>query len=88
MLLRYIPDKHLIVFDHLSPPDKKMNDQPETFGPDLSYDGYQLKNGKWAFVENLDMRNIPEERDANYVDPKAQAIIDKGAIPVKKRIKQ
>lgn len=88
MLLRYVPDEHLIVFDHLSPPDKKMKDQPETFGPDLSYDGYKLKNGKWAFVENLDMRNIPEERDANYVDPKVQAIIDRGEVPVKKRIKQ
>ncbi|MFA6083205.1 hypothetical protein [Mucilaginibacter sp.] len=88
MLLRYVPGQNLIVFDHLSPPDKKMKDMPQTFGPDLSYDGYQLKNGKWAFVDNLDMRNIPEERDANYVDPKAQAIIDKGAVPTKKRIKQ
>ncbi|MBD1394730.1 hypothetical protein [Mucilaginibacter glaciei] len=88
MLLRYIPGQQLIVFDHLSPPDKKMKDQPETFGPDLSYDGYQLKNGKWAFVENLDMRNIPEDRDAELVDPKKQALIDKSEVPVSKRIKQ
>ncbi|TSD67090.1 hypothetical protein FFF34_006770 [Inquilinus sp. KBS0705] len=79
MLLRYVPDQHLIVFDHLSPPDKKMKDQPETYGPDLTYDGYQLKNGKWVYVENLDMRNIPEDRDATYIDPKKQSLIDKGS---------
>ncbi|MBD1384586.1 hypothetical protein IDJ75_04785 [Mucilaginibacter rigui] len=81
MLLRYVPEQNLIVFDHLAPPDDKMKDHPETFGPDLSYDGYKLKNGRWEFVENLDMRNIPETRDAEYIDPKAQAIIDRNGAP-------
>jgi hypothetical protein len=81
MLLRYVPEQNLIVFDHLAPPDDKMKDHPETFGPDLSYDGYKLKNGRWDFVENLDMRNIPETRDAEYIDPKAQAIIDRAGTP-------
>lgn len=85
MLMRYVPDQSLIVFDHLAPPDPKMKDRPDTFGPDLSYDGYKLKNGKWVFVANLDMRNIPETRDEEYVDPKKQALIDKGAVPVKKK---
>jgi hypothetical protein len=83
MLLRYVPDQNLIVFDHLSPPDKKMKDKPETFGPDLSYDGYKLKNGRWVFVENLDMRNMPDNRDQEYVDPKKQAAIDKATPPAK-----
>lgn len=85
MLLRYAPDQNLIVFDHLSPPDQKMKDRPETFGPDLSYDGYKLKNGRWVYIENLDMRNIPEDKDAGYVDPKAQAILDRSSIPVRKK---
>lgn len=80
MLLRYVADQNLIVFDHLAPPDKKMKDQPETFGPDLTYDGYKLKNGRWTYVENLDMRNIPNNSDAEYVDPKKQAAKDKGQI--------
>jgi hypothetical protein len=86
MLLRYVPEQNLIVFDHLAPPDDKMKDHPETFGPDLSYDGYKLKNGRWEFVENLDMRNIPETRDTEYIDPKAQAVIDRGetTVPIKK----
>jgi len=85
MLLRYIPDQHLIVFDHLAPPDKRMKDQFESYGPDLSYDGYKLMNGKWKFVENLDMRNMPEDRDADYVDPKAQALIDKSLVKPKRK---
>lgn len=88
MLLRYVPDQHLIVFDHLSPPDQKMKDRPDTFGPDLSYDGYKQKNGKWVLQENLDMRNIPEDRDIELVDPKKQALIDRGQVPVPRRTRQ
>jgi len=77
MLLRYVPEQQLIVFDHLSPPDKKSKNLPETYGPDLTYDGYRLKNGRWEFVDNLDMRNVPDETDSQYIDPKKQAEIDK-----------
>lgn len=88
MLLRYVPDGGLIVFDHLSPADPKVKD-PASFGPDLSYDGYKMKDGKFQYVKNLDMRNIPEARDADYIDPKAQALIDRGRLPnhVKKKTK-
>ena len=81
MLLKYVDDQHLIVFDHLSPPDKKMKDKPESFGPDLSYDGYRFKNGRWQYVDNLDMRNVPDNHDADYIDPKKQAEIDKATAP-------
>lgn len=80
MLLRYVPEQNLIVFDHLSPPDPKLKNQPDTFGPDLSYDGYKLKNGRWVYVTNLDMRNVPDNHDAEYIDPKKQAEVDKGAV--------
>lgn len=69
MLLKYVPDQNLIVFDNLAPPDKKFKDQPETYGPDLSYNGYRLKNGKWEYVDNIDMRNVPNAQDENYIDP-------------------
>lgn len=72
MLLRFVPDKQLIVFDHLAPRDPKVKTDFSFYGPDLTYDGYQLKNGRWKLVQNLDMRNIPEERDATYVDPRKQ----------------
>ncbi len=72
MLLRYVPDQNLIVFDHLSPPDPKLKNQRDTYGPDLSYDGYKLKNGRWVYVEDLDMRNVPDNHDSEYIDPKKQ----------------
>ncbi len=81
MLLKYDADQHLIVFDHLSPPDKKLKDKPESFGPDLSYSGYRIKNGKWEFADNLDMRNTPNGKDDDYVDPKKQAQMDKASVP-------
>ena len=84
MLLKYVPDQNLIVFDNLAPPDNKSKGRPETYGPDLTYNGYRLRNGRWAFVENLDMRNIPQTQDANYVDPKKEAERDKALIPTKK----
>jgi hypothetical protein len=77
MLLRYVADQNLIVFDHLSPPDPKLKNQHDTYGPDLSYDGYKLKNGRWEYVDDLDMRNVPQNRDADYIDPKKQAEIDR-----------
>ncbi|MFD2872063.1 hypothetical protein ACFS5N_06270 [Mucilaginibacter ximonensis] len=70
MLLKYVPSQNLIVFDHLAPPDKKSADRPETYGPDLSYDGYKLKNGEWIYMDNLDMRNVPDDQDQTYIDPK------------------
>ncbi len=79
MLLRYVPDHNLIVFDHLSPPDRKLKDQLNSYGPDLSYDGYLEKNGRWAYVQNLDMRNMPDVHDDQYIDPKKQDEAEKAA---------
>jgi hypothetical protein len=75
MLLRHVPEQNLIVFDHLSPPDDKLKGQPGSYGPDLSYDGYRLANGKWIYKENLDMRNVPAPGDEELVDPKQAARI-------------
>jgi hypothetical protein len=70
MLLRYEPEKKIIVFDHLSPPNPSLKDHLDTYGPDLSYDGYRLKIGRWVFADNLDMRNLPDNHDIEYNDPK------------------
>lgn len=78
MLLRYVSDRNLIVFDHLAPPDPKMKGIRESYGPDLSYDGYKLRNGRWVYQDNLDMRNMPNSQDNNYNDPKKQPVTDKG----------
>jgi hypothetical protein len=80
MLLKYVPEQDLIVFDHLSAPDDKSKKNPETFGPDLSYDGYKLINGRWKYEDNLDMRNVPDQHDSEFTDPKKQAIQDRSNI--------
>jgi hypothetical protein len=77
MLLRYEPEQNMIVFDHLSPPAPKLKDQSESFGPDMSYNAYKLKNGRWVYLDNVDMRNMPDSRDADYLDPKKQAAADR-----------
>jgi len=77
MLLRYVPEQHLIVFDNLVPPDKKTLGKPETYGPDFTYNGFRLKNGRWEFADNLDMRNVPSPKDAAYIDPKDKTNNDK-----------
>jgi hypothetical protein len=84
MLLRYVPEQNLIVFDHLSPPDSKMKSQLNTYGPDLTYDGFKLTNGKWVLKENLDMRNISAPSDADVPDPKQQAVKDRNQIKSRK----
>ncbi|MES2277402.1 MAG: hypothetical protein V4592_15365 [Bacteroidota bacterium] len=83
MLLRYIPEQNLIVFDHLMPPDVKLKGKPQTYGPDLTYDGYKLKNGRWQFMENMDMKNIPNEADQQYIAPDKQLRSDILKKPVK-----
>jgi hypothetical protein len=77
MHLNYEQEKKTIVFDHLSPPSPSLKDHPETYGPDLSYDGYHLKIGKWIFADNLDMKNLPDDHDVDYNDPKVLKEQDK-----------
>ena len=84
MMLQYVPDQHLIVFDNLVPPDKKSKDKLTTYGPDLSYNGFRLKNGRWEYVDNLDMRNVPDPHDADYIDPKTNTDGPKPTMPTKK----
>lgn len=70
MVLNYEPAKETIVFDHLAAPDSKMKDNFELYGPDFSYDGYKLLNGRWRLVKNLELKNNPTDRDDNFNDPK------------------
>lgn len=81
ILLRYLKNEKTFVFDHLVPQDSKFKDVKKQYIPDLSYDGYKFRNGKWNYVENLDLKNLPNEKDNLYVDP---AKIDAGTVPIRK----
>ena len=70
MLLNFEPSTGTIVFDHLAPPDPKLKGKYELYGPDFSYDGYKLSNGRWKFVQDLELKNDPTDQDDNFNDPR------------------
>ena len=57
MTIRYHPDRQMIIFDHLSPPDPSLTGQYRFYGPDFSYDGLMFREGKWYLTEDVDVRN-------------------------------
>jgi len=69
-MLNYLPKENTIVFDHLAPPDPKLEGKFESYGPDMTYDGFKLVNGRWKFVENLNLKNAPTEMDKMFNNPK------------------
>lgn len=70
MLLSFAKDEGMIVFDHLvalnNAPIPSMN---KVYAPDLSYDGLKFKSGKWIYLENLKLKNLPTEEDDLFIDP-------------------
>ena len=69
MMLNYRPKEGMIVFDHLAAPDPRITNKPELMGPDMSYDGLKLANGRWKFVQDLQLKNAPSELDDSFIDP-------------------
>ena len=70
MFLNYESTINTIVFDHLAPPDPKLKGKFDLYGPDFSYDGFKLVNGRWKFVPDLELKNNPTDQDDNFNDPK------------------
>ena len=62
MSLRYNEKKKMIVFDHLSPSNLSLKGKFESYGPDMSYDAFKFKKGKWIFLKNIEIGN-PREYD-------------------------
>lgn len=50
--------KKLIVFDHIDPFAMGHENDPESFGAGLSFDGYSFRKGNWEFVSDIDVRNL------------------------------
>jgi hypothetical protein len=70
MVLNYDPKTAMIVFDHLAPPDPNLEGKYDMYGPDFSYDGYKLQNGRLRFVSDLKLENPPTDKDEFFNDPK------------------
>jgi hypothetical protein len=56
MSLRFKSDSS-IVFDHLVPFSPEMTGNHQFYGPDYSYDAYNLENSLWRLSINVDVRN-------------------------------
>jgi hypothetical protein len=54
--LKFLSDKS-IVFDHLVPVSPELKGQKEYYGPDFSYDAYNLEKGIWRYRADIDVRN-------------------------------
>ncbi len=70
MMLNYEAGENRIVFDHLAAPAPEMGNNPALFGPDLSYDGLKLVNGRWKLTQNITLTNQDSEMDDLYIDPR------------------
>ncbi len=69
MMLRYSKDDKLIIFDHLVPQGNKSKGLTDYLAPDLSYDAYKFKFGRWIIQENLKLKNLPTVSDELFIDP-------------------
>ena len=57
MSLKYDQKKKMIVFDHLSPSSKKHQGEFKHYGPDFSYDGYEIKEKEIIFHNDVSINN-------------------------------
>ncbi|RZL18032.1 MAG: hypothetical protein EOO89_06025 [Pedobacter sp.] len=61
---------NMIVFDHLAPFSEDMKGNFEYYASDLSFDAYKIQNGRLKLLENIELKNDPNNMDELYVDPK------------------
>ncbi len=87
MSLRYDPKYDRIIFDHLSPETPNLKGHYTFYVPDLSYDAFVLKSGKWYLKEDVIAINA-EQKDNKmeiYVmDKSGKVIKDSTDTPLKK----
>lgn len=70
MMMNYEKKENMIVLDHLAPPDPKLTGKFNLYGPDFSYDGYKLTNGRWKFMEDIELKNPASSNDDGFNDPR------------------
>lgn len=68
MHLRYEPKSKRIIFDHLAPIGNHIEKENAFFAPDLTFDAYAFKKGKWNFQDNIEFLRpkTGKDKDFNY----------------------
>src|SRR5690606_25914092 len=69
MYMDYNADENRIIVDHLAPADQRQEGQYEQYGPDLTYDAWQLDNGRLVLVPDVPLMNPPSLNDNRFNDP-------------------
>jgi hypothetical protein len=70
MSVKYHDKFKTIVFDHLSPREPHLVNLKQFYGPDLSYDAFQYKKGKWELLQNVDVRKYAvDNKKLKYNNP-------------------
>jgi hypothetical protein len=68
--VKYYPKKNCIVMDHLSPKNPMMTGVFADYGPDGTYHLFLMKNGKWEYIDNIDITEFAEGNDKPFYDPR------------------
>ena len=68
MMLKFNDKLKLITFDHLSPSQKQFEGQYIYYGPDMTYDGLEFKDGFWNLKQGIDLRNKKTEKETKNTE--------------------
>jgi hypothetical protein len=68
--LRYYEKQKTIVVDHVSPRESIYEGFVPEYGPDGSYDGYVLENGKWKYTPIIDIAPFVEGQKVPFSNPR------------------
>lgn len=69
MYLKYHKTENSLIFDHIVPADSSLIGNFKYYGPDLTHDAYQLKQGKLLFKSHVPFTNQPSEVDKINIVP-------------------
>jgi len=70
MSLRYQEKQKRLVFDHLSARAAGLEGNYAFYGPDLTFDSFELKKTDWEFVGEIDIRQDKGGKVKPYNDPR------------------
>lgn len=83
MYLDYHPAQQRILLDHLAPADPRDPDNYAQYGPDMTYDAWELANGRLVLSPDVEFINAPDGNDAFYNDPMKPSTHPKSGFPEK-----
>lgn len=69
MYLVYHVDQNQIIFDHIVPAAPGLEGDYRYYGPDLSFDAYELMSGRLVFKSDVEFQNPVRGDEDQYLDP-------------------